>query len=154
MERAGAVGEGPGAPELGLRGPGTGGCGRSRGPVGAGENGAMRPCDAGVLRPADPLGRVPCGEAASSVGVLDWRRAKTGLWGGCQGWPGGLLRGGGGSVWVRVWEPAGSAHKTGPGTRFGRRQCGRIGGVLGGRAALRAQWKPWRAEGRGGLTCP
>lgn len=93
MERAGAVGERPGAQELGLRGPGTGGCGRSRGPVGAGENGAMRPCDAGVLRPADPLGRVPCGEAASSVGVLDWRRAKTGLWGGCQGWPGGAAEG-------------------------------------------------------------
>lgn len=56
-----------------------------------------------------------------------------------------------GAVWIRVCEPAGGADKTGPGTPYGRRQSGRIAGVLGGRAALGAQWKPWEAEGGGGL---
>lgn len=49
------------------------------------------------------------------MGVLGWRRAKMGLWGGCQGslrpWEGGRV----GAVRVRVCEPAGGAHKTGRG---------------------------------------
>lgn len=66
------------------------------------ENGALRPWDAGALQSAGLLGRVPLGEAACYVGVLDWRRAKMGLWGRVLGvaWEaaealGGRLSGGG-----------------------------------------------------------